>query len=321
MEVSGRHLGNVAKVKFNSTSGGRIGVTPGSVGSRSVTAHVPDGAATGRPVVTDSYGNSDKSPNTLRIVPRSSIPDSGSFNLRTADATPQKAYFDAKRKAKITYMFSNSEPTDVRIDVVKRSDNSVVDSFVKRAQEPNTTQTARWDGLVTKTNRPAPNGLYRFRVGPVSGDMESSSDANFSYHRFKFPVRGKHSYGDGVGAPRAGHTHQGQDVLAACGTPLVAARGGRVQWRASQPGGAGNYIVIDGAKTGHDYAYMHLRRRSPLKKGQRVHTGQKIGVVGQTGDATGCHLHFEEWSAPGWYEGGHFLRSVTKHLKLWDKWS
>ena len=84
---------------------------------------------------------------------------------------------------------------------------------------------------------------------------------------------------------------------------------------------AGNYIVIDGKGTGHDYVYMHLKKPSPLKQGRRVKTGQKIGVVGETGDATACHLHFEEWSGPGWYEGGHFLKSVTRHLKQWDSWS
>jgi murein DD-endopeptidase MepM/ murein hydrolase activator NlpD len=44
-------------------------------------------------------------------------------------------------------------------------------------------------------------------------------------------------------------------------------------------------------------------------------------VVGATGDATGCHLHFEEWSSPGWYEGGSFMKAVTRHLKKWDSWS
>ena len=87
------------------------------------------------------------------------------------------------------------------------------------------------------------------------------------YHRFKFPIRGRHSYGDGVGAPRSGHTHQGQDVFARCGTPLVAARGGRVQWKAYHAS-AGYYLVIDGRRTGHDYAYMHLKRRSRLREGE-----------------------------------------------------
>ena len=104
--------------------------------------------------------------------------------------------------------------------------------------------------------------------------MESTSDARFKYHRFKFPIRGGHSYGDGIGAPRSGHTHQGQDLFARCGTPLVAARGGRVQWKAYHSS-AGYYLVIDGKKTGRDYAYMHLKKPSPLREGQRVRTGRE----------------------------------------------
>jgi murein DD-endopeptidase MepM/ murein hydrolase activator NlpD len=38
--------------------------------------------------------------------------------------------------------------------------------------------------------------------------------------------------------------------------------------------------------------------------GDSVSAGDKVGAVGQTGDATACHLHFEEWTAPGWYAGG-----------------
>jgi murein DD-endopeptidase MepM/ murein hydrolase activator NlpD len=321
VQVSGRHLSNVTQVLFTSQSGGRVRVDPDSVAGRSVTATVPDLAATGRPKVTDGFGNTAKSPKTLAIVPPNQIQNSGSFELRDVKAAPRKSYYYGKRKSRVTYLFSNSQPTDIRVDVVKRRSGRIVDSWTESAQEPNTTHAATWDGLVQGTHKPAPNGRYRFRIGPESGTTDPSTGGRFAYHGFKFPVRGPHTYGDGVGAPRAGHTHQGQDVPAACGTPLVAARGGHVQYRAYQAGGAGNYIVIDGKKTSHDYVYMHLAHPSPLANGDRVRTGQKIGVVGETGDATGCHLHFEEWSGPGWYQGGHFMRAVTRHLKQWDRWS
>jgi murein DD-endopeptidase MepM/ murein hydrolase activator NlpD len=122
-----------------------------------------------------------------------------------------------------------------------------------------------------------------------------------------FPVAGPHTFGGPdarFGARRAGHTHQGQDVLAAEGTPLVSPIRGRALYRASQPRGAGNYVVIHGAD-GRDYVFMHLRSRALVAAGAAVRAGQRIGAVGHTGDATGPHLHFEVWIG-GWYaHGGH----------------
>ena len=97
------------------------------------------------------------------------------------------------------------------------------------------------------------------------------------------------------GAARGGYSHQGQDVFAACGTPLVAAEGGTVKHKATHER-AGNYIVIAGEQDGFDYAYMHLRDAALVNKGDQVVTGQPIGFVGQTGRASGCHLHFEMWA-------------------------
>jgi murein DD-endopeptidase MepM/ murein hydrolase activator NlpD len=320
VNASGRHLGGITAVLFTAEGGGRVSAEPISTSSRLVTARVPEGAATGRPKVADSSGNSARSPNDLRIVDPSEVQSGGAFKLRDADASPRRSYYYGTKRPRVRYTFANGNPTDVRVDVVRISDHSVIDSFVQENREPNTTHTASWRGTRQGTGRPAPNGAYRFRIGPTNGDVASTSDAKFQYHRFKFPVRGRHTYGDGVGAPRSGHTHQGQDVFAACGTPLVAARGGRVQAKSFQSA-AGYYVVIDGKGTGHDYAYMHLRRRASVTRGERVRTGERIGLVGESGNASGCHLHFEEWSAPGWYEGGSFLKAVTRHLKQWDSWS
>ncbi len=78
--------------------------------------------------------------------------------------------------------------------------------------------------------------------------------------------------------------------------------------------------MIDGKGTGNDFMYAHLAEPSPLKAGESVRTGQPIGVVGETGDAQGCHLHFEMWGAPGWYEGGSPFDPLP-YLKKWDAYS
>lgn len=138
-----------------------------------------------------------------------------------------------------------------------------------------------------------------------------------------FPIRGPHNYGGSqsrFGAPRGDHRHQGQDIFANCGTPLVAALGGRVDVRAYQAGGAGYYVVIDGDGTRKDYVYMHLRDPASVARGSHVDTGQLIGYVGHTGSASGCHLHFERWTAPGWYEGGHPFDPLPA-LRYWDSYS
>jgi murein DD-endopeptidase MepM/ murein hydrolase activator NlpD len=134
-----------------------------------------------------------------------------------------------------------------------------------------------------------------------------------------FPIRGPHGYGEAIARFGGARHHQGQDVFAACGTPLWAARGGVVKFKQYQSR-AGNYLIIDGQRTGTDYGYMHMRSPALVNPGDRVRTGQLIGYVGRTGDATACHLHFEMWTAPGWYDGGHPFDPLPS-LLAWDKMS
>ena len=134
-----------------------------------------------------------------------------------------------------------------------------------------------------------------------------------------FPVRGAHTFGGAqsrFGAGRSGHTHQGQDVMAACGVPLVSATAGTVHYTGYQSS-AGNYMVIRGTAPVQDYVYMHMQATPALRKGTAVGAGQPIGAVGETGNAQGCHLHFEIWSAPGWYDGGRPFDPLPQ-LKAWE---
>jgi murein DD-endopeptidase MepM/ murein hydrolase activator NlpD len=129
-----------------------------------------------------------------------------------------------------------------------------------------------------------------------------------------FPIDGPFKFGEsaanGFGGGRG---HQGQDVFAECGTPIVAARAGTVQ-KAGTESAAGNYVVVK-LDDGRSQVYMHMLAPAVVRKGQSVAVGQRLGSVGETGRATGCHLHFELWTAPGWYQGG---RPVDPSAELRD---
>ncbi|HTE63774.1 MAG TPA: M23 family metallopeptidase [Solirubrobacteraceae bacterium] len=118
-----------------------------------------------------------------------------------------------------------------------------------------------------------------------------------------FPIQGPYTFGGEdarFGAARDGHIHEGQDVTAADGTPLVAPVASFVYWIAVQPKGAGHYVVLR-APDGTDYVFMHLKAGSiTAVKGAALAAGQPFAQVGSTGASSGPHLHFEIWPQ-GWY--------------------
>ena len=83
--------------------------------------------------------------------------------------------------------------------------------------------------------------------------------------------------------------HQGVDLAAPAGTPIYAARGGQVS-TATYGSAAGYYVRIN-QMDGFSSIYMHMTNYV-VSTGQNVSAGQLIGYVGQTGVATGNHLHF-----------------------------
>jgi murein DD-endopeptidase MepM/ murein hydrolase activator NlpD len=124
--------------------------------------------------------------------------------------------------------------------------------------------------------------------------------------RYRFPVAGSFSYGGadaGFGAPRKGHRHQGQDLTASAGTPVVAPHGGVIEAVRYQARGGGHYVVLDSEGEDRDYVFMHLRAGSiPVREGDRVRRSGRIGEVGSSGTSSGPHLHFEVWIG-GWISG------------------
>jgi murein DD-endopeptidase MepM/ murein hydrolase activator NlpD len=130
-----------------------------------------------------------------------------------------------------------------------------------------------------------------------------------------FPIDGPHDLGrTATNSFGGGRGHQGQDLFADCGTPLRAVGDGVVR-RAESDGVAGNHLVIRDEETGQDHVYMHLERPARVEEGEHVEVGERLGEVGASGNAQGCHLHFEVWSAPGWQRG--VVRDPLPLLKRW----
>ncbi len=130
-------------------------------------------------------------------------------------------------------------------------------------------------------------------VAPSSTSSASSPALVFKKPRGNMacPVAGPVSFVDSWGAPRSGgRSHQGVDMMAAYGTPVVAIVTGTITF-AGYGGMAGYWQILSGAD-GNDYWYLHNQRN--LVTGGRVAAGRQIAEVGDTGNAEGTpHLHFE----------------------------
>jgi murein DD-endopeptidase MepM/ murein hydrolase activator NlpD len=106
----------------------------------------------------------------------------------------------------------------------------------------------------------------------------------------------------------SGRRHDAIDIMAAEGTPVIAAADGKVEKLFNSVRG-GITIYIRSPDQKWQYYYAHLQRYAPgLHEGQDVKRGQVIGLVGHTGDASaaGPHLHFAiNTMGPGerWWQG------------------
>ncbi len=104
------------------------------------------------------------------------------------------------------------------------------------------------------------------------------------------------AFGQGFGAPRPGHLHQGLDLFDSRGTRIRAIESGYVVREGRQPNGALR-IVLQGV-SGAKFFYGHMDK-DLVADGDRVVRGQTIGLMGDTGSPGAVHLHFEYWRSGG----------------------
>jgi murein DD-endopeptidase MepM/ murein hydrolase activator NlpD len=263
-------------------------------------------------------------PDTPAPAPSGSggTPASGRPTLSVFEAAPVAAVSLSASRAVVRFQIRDYAPrVRVRLAFV-----SLAGAATKRVN-----LGRRRTGVVHSIRRSLPPGSYRVRLTAINPnkrrlvrattmEVAQPAPAPAAAANGVFPVMGAYDFGGAdahFGAPRSGHTHQGQDVAAAEGTPVVAPKAGTIHWRAYQADGAGYYLVLDADGENYMYVFMHLRQGSLLvSKGDHVAAGQQIGQVGNTGRSFGAHLHFEIWDGI-WYGGGHAIDPLPI-LKAWE---
>jgi len=307
--IRGADLERARSVIFRGRPGAHddAAARPTKVRTDEIVALVPPGAHSGRLTVVANYGLRGTSSWRVRVrkAPRP----------KPVDIAPgSRFFFDGRRRP--TFAFDVPQPTQTTVELVHEETGEVVRSWPVTAQ-PGQRAEVHWDGRGTRTVQTP--GTYRFRFAGSAGTANTEGSTSFRFADHLFRIRGPHNLGyTNTNRFGGGRGHQGIDMFSRCGPRLAVARGGRVQYTGYQAR-AGWYAVVDGRDTGVDYVYMHMRGPALVQTGQRVFTGQKLGQVGDSGNASGCHLHFEKWSSPGWYEGGRPL-DPTASLRLWESY-
>jgi murein DD-endopeptidase MepM/ murein hydrolase activator NlpD len=129
-------------------------------------------------------------------------------------------------------------------------------------------------------------------VLPLMDETEALEDYSElgNSDRWSWPVPSIRKISSGYGH-RWGRKHEGIDIAGPRGTPFVAISEGIVRYSGRKIRGYGNMIVIE--HPGEVFSVYAHNQKNLVRRGQRVKRGQKIGLIGRSGRATGSHLHFE----------------------------
>lgn len=213
-----------------------------------------------------------------------------------------QAELDAKRAEAdelILQLIAKSDELKLQEDHLMEEDQALLDAIALKEQEYNEAKEAEWIAYMATyvpptTQAPSipisdPNGNNSASGGGSGSgnnnvNVGSSWMVPCSYKKLTSPF----GFRD-TGIAGASTYHQGVDLSANAGTPIVASRGGTVT-TATYSNSAGYYVTINHGD-GFSSIYMHMSNYI-VSAGQTVNQGQTIGYVGKTGIASGNHLHF-----------------------------
>jgi murein DD-endopeptidase MepM/ murein hydrolase activator NlpD len=218
-----------------------------------------------------------------------------SIALQVASAKRQMARARAKTNGLRKDVSQTAKAVEVRLDAELEVRNQLVSvqeelagARATKQRTLTTVQTSEKEFLeeaaaLEQASRELAARIQAAQGGPVAPSVGTGVSAQ----GLMWPVNGTLTSTFGW---RWGRMHEGIDVAAPAGTPIVAAASGTVIL-AGWMGGYGNLVVVDHGG-GLSTAYAHMSSFAS-SVGQAVSQGQVIGYVGSTGHSTGNHLHFE----------------------------
>jgi murein DD-endopeptidase MepM/ murein hydrolase activator NlpD len=141
-------------------------------------------------------------------------------------------------------------------------------------------------------NNPSGQGM----MGPVELYEEALRGPLLKTENLPFtvPAKYKMTLTGHFGDPRPGHTHAGVDLAMPEGTPVVVpANKAPLKVLAVESGGSGGNELIYRCADGTRVVLSHLQYKPNFQPGDRLEAGTVMGFVGQTGRASGPHIHME----------------------------
>lgn len=154
-----------------------------------------------------------------------------------------------------------------------------VDGTVTRVSSGGGTSDS-FGGMRTRGSTSDDSGLNRVRLG----------EADRYIGKLVLPVKGGGSYISSRFGRRWLSFHEGLDIAGSVGLPVRAAHAGTVVYSGSSISGYGNMVVVKGEGLITVYGHNDKNR---VRVGERVSAGERIADLGQSGKASGPHLHFE----------------------------
>ncbi len=179
------------------------------------------------------------------------------------------------------------------------SDASAVGAASVVEKKPGQSLEVSDDALMAAASRDTFDVIsYADQLRLKYGNVSYSFTATTGAIRWPFPygVPITDGFGDRPAGTSGSAHHNGVDFVPGSGTPIYAVADGVVQLHAEDQGGYGNHVILSHDVNGlsFDSVYAHMQYgSSPLVTGEPIKAGDFIGLVGDTGDSYGAHLHFE----------------------------